>query len=73
MQSVLGQGTFGQVVKCRVDDASSSSIGGSESSSSAPGKAPAAFAVKVIKNQPAYYHQALVEVNIVRMVRSVDI
>ena len=72
MQSVLGQGTFGQVVKCRVDDASSSSIGGSESSS-APGKAPAAFAVKVIKNQPAYYHQALVEVNIVRMVRSVDI
>ena len=40
VKDLLGQGTFGQVVKCVREDTGE------------------AVAVKVIKNQPAYYHQA---------------
>ncbi|KAJ7537763.1 hypothetical protein O6H91_11G021500 [Diphasiastrum complanatum] len=49
VKDLLGQGTFGQVVKCWTDEADSF------------------VAVKVIKNQPAYYHQALVEISILTM------
>jgi dual specificity protein kinase YAK1 len=47
---MLGCGTFGQVVKCRVDDASGEVV-----------------AVKVIKNHPAYHHQARCEVAILQL------
>jgi dual specificity protein kinase YAK1 len=47
---MLGCGTFGQVVKCRVDDASGEIC-----------------AVKVIKNHPAYHHQARCEVAILQL------
>ncbi|CAN6461442.1 unnamed protein product [Victoria cruziana] len=46
VKDMLGQGTFGQVVKCWHLETNSF------------------VAVKIIKNQPAYYHQALVEVSI---------
>lgn len=46
---LLGTGTFGQVVKCRLQ------------------KTGEIVAVKVIKNQPAYFNQAWVEINILRM------
>ncbi|KAH9315913.1 hypothetical protein KI387_024540 [Taxus chinensis] len=46
VKDLLGQGTFGQVVKCWSNVTNSF------------------VAVKVIKNQPAYYHQALVEVSV---------
>lgn len=52
VKDMLGQGTFGQVVKCWRDDTNDFA------------------AVKVIKNQPAYYHQALVEVGIVEMLNT---
>ena len=45
----VGQGTFGQVVKCWSQETQSF------------------VAVKVIKNQEAYYHQARVEVGILRL------
>lgn len=47
----LGQGTFGQVLKCGLAD------GG-------------AVALKIIKNKPAYYHQALLEVHILQTLNS---
>jgi dual specificity protein kinase YAK1 len=43
----LGEGTFGQVVRC--EDCSSK----------------ASVAIKVIKNKPAYYNQALLEIAII--------
>lgn len=46
---LLGTGTFGQVVKCRLL------------------RTGEIVAVKVIKNQPAYFNQAWVEINILRM------
>eukprot|EP01018_Ginkgo_biloba_P029191 Gb_18179 [translate_table: standard] len=46
VKDLLGQGTFGQVVKCWSIETNSF------------------VAVKVIKNQPAYYHQARVEISI---------
>eukprot|EP00177_Eucheuma_denticulatum_P001952 GFKZ01003483.1.p1 GENE.GFKZ01003483.1~~GFKZ01003483.1.p1 ORF type:complete len:811 (+),score=74.50 GFKZ01003483.1:409-2841(+) len=46
---LLGTGTFGQVVKCRLQNTGE------------------IVAVKVIKNQPAYFNQAWVEINILRM------
>jgi serine/threonine protein kinase len=51
VKDMLGQGTFGQVVKCW-DTESNDYI-----------------AVKVIKNQPAFYHQAIMEVSLLRTVR----
>jgi dual specificity protein kinase YAK1 len=51
VKEMLGQGTFGQVVKCW-DTESNDYV-----------------AVKVIKNQPAFYHQAIMEVSLLRMVR----
>ena len=47
---LLGQGTFGQVVKCYSE------------------KFQSHVAVKVIKNKPAYYNQALMEVKILEVV-----
>lgn len=52
IKDMLGQGTFGQVVKCVCEETMETA------------------AVKVIKNQPAYYHQALVEISIIRMLNS---
>eukprot|EP00252_Welwitschia_mirabilis_P027273 TRINITY_DN9318_c0_g1_i1.p1 TRINITY_DN9318_c0_g1~~TRINITY_DN9318_c0_g1_i1.p1 ORF type:complete len:1022 (-),score=206.92 TRINITY_DN9318_c0_g1_i1:595-3660(-) len=49
VRDMLGQGTFGQVVKCWSPESNNF------------------VAVKVIKNQPAYYHQALVEISILTM------
>ncbi|XP_024516982.1 dual specificity protein kinase YAK1 homolog isoform X1 [Selaginella moellendorffii] len=49
VKEMLGQGTFGQVVKCWSD------------------RENGYVAVKVIKNQPAYYQQALVEIEILKM------
>jgi len=51
---MLGHGTFGQVAKCSLE-------GGDEGQF---------FAVKVIKNRPAYYHQARVEIGIVQMLNT---
>lgn len=50
VKEMLGQGTFGQVVKC-LDTESNDYV-----------------AVKVIKNQPAFYHQAIMEVSLLRTV-----
>jgi len=47
----LGHGTFGQVLKC------DTTIGGQNQH----------IALKIIKNKPAYFHQALVEVHILQM------
>eukprot|EP00949_MAST-11_sp_MAST-11-sp1_P002959 g2959.t1 len=53
---MLGQGTFGQVFKCReVEDGS--------------GELKGFVAVKVIKNRPAYFNQALTELRILRMLQ----
>lgn len=52
---VLGQGTFGQVVKCQNM------------------RTHELFAVKVVKNKPAYLNQSKMEVAILELVRaSVD-
>lgn len=48
----LGHGTFGQVLKCVPPQA----MGNGQS-----------VALKIIKNKPAYFHQALVEVHILQM------
>ncbi|KAL5214169.1 hypothetical protein ABZP36_003321 [Zizania latifolia] len=48
VKEMLGQGTFGQVVKC-LDTETNNYV-----------------AVKVIKNQPAFYHQAIMEVSLLR-------
>ncbi|CAD6259719.1 unnamed protein product [Miscanthus lutarioriparius] len=48
VKEMLGQGTFGQVVKCW-DTQTNDYV-----------------AVKVIKNQPAFYHQAIMEVSLLR-------
>jgi dual specificity protein kinase YAK1 len=45
----LGQGTFGQVMKCDTDDKEG-------------------YAIKIIRNKPAYTNQALVENLILSMV-----
>lgn len=47
---MLGQGTFGQVVKCSIPETDHF------------------VAVKVIKNQPAYYRQGMAEVSILSLV-----
>jgi len=52
----LGQGTFGQVLKCQM------------SSGNQPGQS---VALKVIKNKPEYFAQALVEVKIVQMLNKI--
>ncbi|CAD7968151.1 unnamed protein product, partial [Amoebophrya sp. A25] len=50
----LGHGTFGQVLKCEVTGNS--------------GATPTRYAaLKIIKNKPAYFHQALVEVRILKL------
>lgn len=49
---LLGQGTFGQVVKCIREDTGD------------------IVAVKIVKNLPAYFHQARVEVGILQMLNS---
>ncbi|EGG23072.1 protein serine/threonine kinase [Cavenderia fasciculata] len=48
----LGQGTFGQVVKCQNIDTNE------------------LVAVKILKNKPAYHHQGGIEVQMLRLVRS---
>ncbi|KAG2568525.1 hypothetical protein PVAP13_7NG322600 [Panicum virgatum] len=48
VKDMLGQGTFGQVVKCWDTETNDY------------------VAVKVIKNQPAFYHQAIMEVSLLR-------
>lgn len=48
---LVGQGTFGQVVKC--EDLSNKRM----------------VAIKVIKNKPAYYNQAFMEIRILKHVR----
>jgi dual specificity protein kinase YAK1 len=48
VKEMLGQGTFGQVVKCWDTETNDY------------------VAVKVIKNQPAFYHQAIMEVSLLR-------
>eukprot|EP00020_Sapocribrum_chincoteaguense_P001566 CAMPEP_0170751496 /NCGR_PEP_ID=MMETSP0437-20130122/11481_1 /TAXON_ID=0 /ORGANISM="Sexangularia sp." /LENGTH=844 /DNA_ID=CAMNT_0011090533 /DNA_START=144 /DNA_END=2678 /DNA_ORIENTATION=- len=79
---VLGSGTFGQVVRCVVEPPTGSAAGASSSSSSSsasssalsaaisastsepqPGKE---YAVKVVKNKPAYFNQGLIEVQILK-------
>eukprot|EP00127_Corallochytrium_limacisporum_P005164 Clim_evm4s200 gene=Clim_evmTU4s200 len=52
--ALLGQGTFGQVVRCRVQDREDEA------------HQPKDVAVKVIKNKPAYYNQSLTEVKILQ-------
>lgn len=49
MVDKLGQGTFGQVMKCETDDKEG-------------------YAIKIIRNKPAYTNQALVENLILSMV-----
>jgi serine/threonine protein kinase len=59
---MVGQGSFGQVVKCLVQH---------RTGSSALGAARSDFvAVKVVKNKPAYYNQAMVETRILRLLNS---
>lgn len=56
VRDLLGQGTFGQVFKCVcVDD-------GEEDSG--------AIAIKVVKNQAAYYHQARVEIGVLQFLNT---
>jgi serine/threonine protein kinase len=50
VMELLGQGTFGQVVKCENTDSKEH------------------FAIKVIKNKPAYHNQALMEIKILKTV-----
>lgn len=52
VKDLLGQGTFGQVVKCLSEDTQEN------------------VAVKVIKNQTAFYHQARVEVGVLQYLNS---
>jgi len=52
---VLGQGTFGQVVKCQNM------------------RTHELFAVKVVKNKPAYLNQSKMEVAILELVRLLDL
>jgi len=78
----LGSGTFGQVFECAVlDDADNEGSAGSArdadadaSTSSAASKSESAphqrAAVKVIKNQAAYYHQARVEIGVLQMLNT---
>ena len=54
MLDSLGSGTFGQVFKCDVEGRSSSEK----------------VAIKVIKNQAAYYHQARVEIGILQLLNT---
>lgn len=48
----LGQGTFGQVFKCRHEETGDT------------------VAIKVIKNQPAYFHQARVEIGVLQFLNT---
>jgi dual specificity protein kinase YAK1 len=57
---MLGQGTFGQVFKCSTQD------NNNNNSSSTDGF----VAVKVIKNQAAYYHQARVEIGVLQFLNT---
>jgi len=59
---MLGQGTFGQVFKCTAQD----DINETNNSPSPSGT----VAVKVIKNQAAYYHQARVEIGILQFLNT---
>lgn len=69
---MLGQGTFGQVVKCaRIGSLAGLSMGTPGAGYMGNGGEEGGIvAVKVIKNQPAYYHQALVEVSVLKLVSS---
>lgn len=49
MEDALGQGTFGQVVRCRCSESKRK------------------VAIKIIKNQDAYFQQARVEVGILKL------
>lgn len=55
----LGHGTFGQVLKC---------VAGTPGDEDRHDKQP--IALKIIKNKPAYFHQALVEVHILKMLNT---
>jgi dual specificity protein kinase YAK1 len=61
---LLGQGTFGQVVRCRKVDANPV-----EEGTSAGGVGHGDVAVKVVKNKPAYFNQALTEIRILKFVK----
>jgi len=89
---LLGQGTFGQVVKCRAEwsrgptsaaatAAAAAAAAAAEDVSSAAasdtdrmdeddffGMLPRMVAVKVVKNKPAYYNQAKVEIKVLKKV-----
>ncbi|KAH3759984.1 protein serine/threonine kinase [Pelomyxa schiedti] len=64
--SMLGQGTFGQVIKCRVNPSSSppSTSGPPNASAPYPGQY---VAIKVLKNKPAYFRQGMLEVGILAL------
>ena len=70
---LLGEGTFGQVVKCEevltLVNASTNIMHQAPNVSSSTGnKKPKVYrAIKVIKNKAAYYNQALMEIQIVRL------
>uniref|UniRef100_A0A7S2W416 Protein kinase domain-containing protein n=1 Tax=Mucochytrium quahogii TaxID=96639 RepID=A0A7S2W416_9STRA len=59
--SMLGQGSFGQVAKCQVLE------GGVPVRDAGSKDGSRYVAVKVVKNKPAYYKQALVEARILRL------
>jgi serine/threonine protein kinase len=67
---MLGQGTFGQVVKCRAEwsrgeDAASDTDRMEDEDAMAM---PRMVAVKVVKNKPAYFNQAKVEIKVLKKV-----
>lgn len=57
---MLGQGTFGQVFKCSTQDDNINTGAGPNG----------VVAVKVIKNQAAYYHQARVEIGVLQFLNT---
>ncbi|KAI7842822.1 hypothetical protein COHA_003568 [Chlorella ohadii] len=57
VRDLLGQGTFGQVFKCVCAD-------------DADGEESSAIAIKVVKNQAAYYHQARVEIGVLQFLNT---
>ncbi len=59
---MVGQGSFGQVVKCEL-------IGGSLEGISPDEYGCKAVAVKIVKNKPAYYNQALVERRVLQLLK----
>lgn len=78
---MLGQGTFGQVVKCRAEwiqerNSSPMSVLSSDDDQFPPNTSPSMqkvptsemVAVKIVKNKPAYYTQAKVEIKVLKQV-----